>query len=667
MADIDRSDDIFKSTLDHLLEGCQIISFDWRYLYVNDAVVRHGRKAKSELLGHRMLDVYPGIDNTPLFETLARCMTTRAAEKMVNEFVYPDGSTAWFELSIQPVPEGLFIMSLDITEYKQAINALHESEQHYRLLFENNPQPMWVYDLETLAFLAVNEAAIQHYGYSRDEFLAMTIKDICPPEDILALLGDIAHTVVTMNQAGVWRHRKKDGSLIDVEITSHTLTFAGQAACVVLANDVTEHRRAEAVQQRMAFLIEVSSTLFSSRDYDDTLAHVARLAVPGIADWCAVDILEENGMLRRVAVVHTDPSKVEWAYELQRRYPPNPNSPRGIYNVLRTRQSEIYPVISEEMWASVADEEQRRIARELGLASVIVAPLVARERALGAITLVMAESDRHYDPDDLALVEELARRAAITIDNAWLYREAQTLNAELEQRVAERTAQLEVANKELEAFSYSVSHDLRAPLRAIDGFSRILLRKSAAELSPEAQRYLNLIRDNTRQMGQLVDDLLTFARLNRQPLKRETVTMSDLVQQSLDELKAEWEERQVDLRLGDLGTGEGDPALLKQVWINLLSNALKFTRRSVPALIEVGRLDANSEHVYFVKDNGVGFDMQYYDKLFGVFQRLHRAEDYEGTGVGLAIVQRVITRHGGRVWAEAQVDKGATFYFTVGS
>jgi PAS domain S-box-containing protein len=240
------------------------------------------------------------------------------------------------------------------------------------------------------------------------------------------------------------------------------------------------------------------------------------------------------------------------------------------------------------------------------------------------------------------------------------------LNQELEQRVLERTAQLDAANQELEAFSYSVSHDLRAPLRAIDGFSRILVRKSADELSPEAQRYLNLIRDNTQHMGRLVDDLLAFAHLNRQLLKRESVVMSRLVQQTLNDLKPEVAERQVDIHLGDLGTCAGDPSLLKQVWINLLSNALKFTRRSETALVEIGRLEEKGEHIYFVRDNGVGFDMQYYPKLFGVFQRLHRAEDYEGTGVGLAIVQRIITRHGGRVWAEAEVDRGATFYFTLG-
>ena len=258
--------------------------------------------------------------------------------------------------------------------------------------------------------------------------------------------------------------------------------------------------------------------------------------------------------------------------------------------------------------------------------------------------------------------------------------------AEKDGQLRQRADQLEAANKELEAFSYSVSHDLRAPIRAIDGFSRILLDEYVSTLSPDAQRYLQLVRSNTQQMGHLVDDLLTFSRLSRQALRRDTVDPVALVRQSLEELRAEQEGRQVKILVGELPTCEGDPALLKQVWINLLSNALKFTRKREVAVIEIGSariedcklqiadlpsvagqsaISNLQSAIYFVRDNGVGFDMQYAHKLFGVFQRLHRAEEYEGTGVGLAIVQRIIHRHGGRVWAEAEVEKGASIYFTI--
>jgi signal transduction histidine kinase len=236
------------------------------------------------------------------------------------------------------------------------------------------------------------------------------------------------------------------------------------------------------------------------------------------------------------------------------------------------------------------------------------------------------------------------------------------LNEDLKQKAVE----LEAANKELEAFSYSVSHDLRAPLRAIDGFARILMDKHMPQLLPEAQRYLKLVRDNATQMGELIDDLLAFSRLSRQPLKRQPVNPGDLARQVLQEIRPDQNGRHLQVSIGDLPPCQADPALLKQVFTNFLSNALKFTRRRDPAQIDIGSLNGNGEPVYFVKDNGVGFDMKYADKLFAVFQRLHRAEEYEGTGVGLAIVQRVIHRHGGRVWVEAETEKGATFYFTLG-
>jgi PAS domain S-box-containing protein len=227
--------------------------------------------------------------------------------------------------------------------------------------------------------------------------------------------------------------------------------------------------------------------------------------------------------------------------------------------------------------------------------------------------------------------------------------------------------QLSDANKELEAFSYSVSHDLRAPLRSIDGFSRILLDDFAAALPAEAQEYLRDVRDSARQMGQLVDDLLAFARLSRQPVKTQRVQTGELVRQGLGELRPGAHGRRVELVVADLPPCAGDAALLKQVWVNLLANALKYSRTRDPARVEVGvRADGQpGEVTYFVKDNGVGFDMRFAHKLFGVFSRLHRAEEFEGTGVGLAIVQRVVHRHGGRVWADARPGEGATFFFTL--
>ncbi len=239
------------------------------------------------------------------------------------------------------------------------------------------------------------------------------------------------------------------------------------------------------------------------------------------------------------------------------------------------------------------------------------------------------------------------------------------LNTGLERRVVERTAQLESANKELEAFSYSVSHDLRAPLRAVDGFSQALIEDYGQCLPDGGRQYLTTIRSESQRMGELIDDLLTFSRLSRAPLVSLPIDTTGLVCSVLKDLTAGFANRMLDIQVAELPGCEGDLALMRQVWINLLSNALKYTGRCESTAIEVGSRCQDGVTVYFVKDNGAGFDMRYAHKLFGVFQRLHRAEDYEGTGVGLAIVQRIVHRHGGRAWAEAVVNQGATFYFTL--
>jgi light-regulated signal transduction histidine kinase (bacteriophytochrome) len=253
------------------------------------------------------------------------------------------------------------------------------------------------------------------------------------------------------------------------------------------------------------------------------------------------------------------------------------------------------------------------------------------------------------------------------------------LNAELEQRVMERTEQLKVTNRELEvrnnelsvsnqeleAFSYSVAHDLRAPLRQIQRFSHLLLEGNSPDLAAEAPKYIRHIIEGAQHMGRLIDDLLKLSRVGRQALSLGVRDLATLVEDARRDLARETDGRDVRWRIGDLPWVECDAILMRQVFVNLLSNALKYTQRRQPAVIEIGHVNREGLPVVFVKDNGAGFDMKHAGKLFGVFQRLHRREDFEGTGVGLATVKRIIEKHGGRIWAEAGPDKGATFYFTL--
>jgi PAS domain S-box-containing protein len=363
------------------------------------------------------------------------------------------------------------------------------SEGHYQLLFERNPLPMWVYDPATLRFLTVNEAAIRHYGYSRKEFLGMTLQDIRPKEDIPALLADVKTNRFSPTAIGVWKHRKKNGALIDVEITAHEFQFGEKQARFVLAKDITEQLRAEA--------------------------------------------------------------------------------------------------------------------------------------------------------------------------------QVCQLNEELEERVSVRTAELTAANKELEAFSYSVSHDLRAPLRAIIGYSHLILEEYAVRLDAEGQRLLNVISSEALRMSQLIDDLLTFSRLSRQRVELTDIDMTRLALSAFQGLITAHPVPAPQLNIKTLPPARGDSTMLRQVFVNLLDNAIKFSSRRKDAAVEVGGSCDQNQNVYYVKDNGVGFDEKYRAQLFGVFQRLHADEEFAGTGVGLALVQRIILRHGGSVWAESKLGKGATFYFAL--
>ncbi|MFA7419145.1 MAG: response regulator [Melioribacteraceae bacterium] len=283
------------------------------------------------------------------------------------------------------------------------------------------------------------------------------------------------------------------------------------------------------------------------------------------------------------------------------------------------------------------------------------------------ITLIRKLEDkmRQTEENEKKLKEYVKELEDSLLERQKAEEEIKKLNEELENRVEERTAQLKTINQELEAFSYSVSHDLRAPLRALNGFAKILLEDHSDSFNSEAAGLLNSIIANAKKMSQLIDDLLSFSRLIRQEIKYSEVDMFSMAKSVFQELILGRDSQKIEFQLNNIPKAFSDPSMIRQVWINIISNAIKFSSLREKQIIEIGSRQEGNESVYYVKDNGVGFDMAYNSKLFSVFQRLHSLKDFEGTGVGLAIVQRIIHRQNGRVWAEGKVDEGATFYFSI--
>lgn len=475
-------------TFDSMIEGVQLIDFEWRYSYVNDSVLKYARLGREAMVGRTIMECYPGVEHTELFNVLNQAMTERVPVGLETEFQFPNNTKDWFELSVQPVPDGILILSTLTTTRHEAEALLHEQTALADSLLLAAPDAILEIDQAGLIRRA-NLEADRMFGYRQGEIPGMHIGTLIT-NDSMALF-DTA-TMDTTDPAGIVR------------------------------KEITGRRKNE-----KKFPIEVSLS-------------VAR-------------------------------------------------SGRGTFIIGSFRDI----------------TEKKKVEAQLN-----------------------------------------------------------NLTHHLESTVLLRTRQLEAINKELDAFSYSVSHDLRAPLRAIDGYSKILIEDYGGLVDQEGRDIMDTIRRNTKRMGQLIDDLLAFSRVGKQPVVSGEVDMDQLVKGIINEMISA-DGGRTDFCIQLLPPTNGDYNMLKQVLTNLISNAVKYSAKRQNPVVEIGSFRVNENQVYYVKDNGAGFDMTYYDKLFGVFQRLHSTRDFEGTGVGLAIVHRIISRHGGKVWAEGKEDEGATFYFSL--
>jgi len=436
----------------------------------------------------------------------------------------------------------------------------------------------------------------------------------------------------------------------EVRVASALANLAGSAISTAQLYEEQSRMRAaaEAAERRAKLLAEASTLLASSLDYETTLKQVAQLAVPDLADWCGVDMLGEDDSIKRLAVAHTDPAKVEWAKELQRRYPPDPNEERGVPNVLRTGRSEIYTDIRDEMLVEAArDDEHLRIMREIGFTSAMIVPLSVHGRIFGAIIFVTAESGRRYDSTDLAFAEDLGRRAAVAIENARLYRDAQE------------------SNRLKDEFLATVSHELRTPLTAMLGWAHMLRAGHLDERS--AAHALETIERNARSQAQLIDDLLDVSRIITGKLRLDLrqVDPGFFVESAIEAVRPAADAKEIRIqKVSEAGVAPvaGDPVRLQQVVWNLLSNAIKFTPRGGVVRVSLGMADSHVEIV--VSDNGVGIGSDFLPHVFDRFRQadMSTTRHHGGLGLGLSIVRHLVELHGGTVEAESAGEgRGASF------
>lgn len=887
--------------LDAMTEGCQIISWDWRYVYVNDVVAGQGRHTADELLNHSMMEMYPGIEQTELFATLQHCMVTRQAIRFDNQFIYPDGDVGWFDLSVQPVEEGLFILSSDITARKKAETETQKSAETMTALYETMRDLVIEHDLPQLLNTIVERATRLIHAESGGLYLCEperqqvrcvvsynTAKDFTG--NVLkygeGAAGKVAQTgePLILKDYGTWDGRARvyevghpfqavltvpmkwqeqvigvihileygKGREFNEEELRLVTSFANQAAMAVqnarlyamsqqeLADRKQAERKLYLQNQRLQALREIdmailaadtlekiifvglnqvrellecfqtSLTFFNEDTYKGWLytntppppltsecvqyplpiakellqtfqdeknvvcknranmplffqtlfgqdvkafcllplfsqgkmigilnllsdvvdffdhekidlgQEVANQIAIGITQNRLVEELRqlnvglEERVLDRTAQLSNALKRTETLYHISRSLTVFENLPDTLQTVVNDAAitlsanrvsllvfdlekhqvthfltggpgvGHIIQVPFDELMAGLTgwvlrekkptfspknrvdprespQVQQRRADTACG--SIIIVPLRYLDQVLGTLTAMNQPDEPDFTEQDLELLEAIANQTATALINARLYEGLQQTNQSLEKR----TIELEDANRELDAFSYSVSHDLRAPLRAINGFSHILLENYSSELPPEAENFLSHIQRSSELMTTLINDFLQLSRVGRQGLHRAEVDLSGLAQMISGELKITAPQRTVTFKIKAGLTANSDPGLMRIVLENLLHNAWKYTSKRSEAHIEFSVLPHNKNALtFFVRDNGVGFEMAYAGKLFGPFQRLHSEAEFEGTGIGLATVHRIISRHGGRIWAEAEPNKGATFFFTLG-
>lgn len=567
-------------------------------------------------------------------------------------------SSRWAVHMVGGQPVGILEINRDVTERVRA----EEERARLAAIIQSSSDAIMGKTVQGLV-TSWNPAAERMFGYLAEEIVGRSVFSIVPPE-----LHEEEHDLLARIRRGerIENHEtlriRKDGQRVPVAVSISPVwnpdgSISGAAT---IARDMTDRARAEEerarllreaewAENRLAFLAEASAVLSSSLEYETTLANVAHLAVPHVADWCTINIMDERGEMRRLVVTHTDPAKIELAGELERKYPPTPEAPTGAYRVMATGEPVLIPRVTEEMVVTgVRDAEHERLVRALGLTSFMIVPLRARNHVFGVLTFATAESGRHYSRDDLALAEDLARRAGAAVDNARLYQDAQE------------------ALRLREEFLSIASHELKTPLTALQLQAQLLHRVVGAgkgPLPPEtAVRVLDAVDRQVKRLTRLTNDLLDVSRISsgRFALERSDTDLAAVAADVVERFAAELAAAGcvVNMRAQEAVTGKWDRSRLDQMLSNLLANATKYGRGHP---VEV-RVEARGDVARLVvEDRGIGIPTEDLERIFDRFERLDSIERAGGLGLGLYIVRQIVDAHGGTVSVESRPGVGSVF------
>jgi PAS domain S-box-containing protein len=553
-------------------------------------------------------------------------------------------------------------LSAELADLKRIEEALRVSEERYRTLVESAPEAILVVDMDTGRFVDANENSTRLFGLEREELFKLGPLDISQPitpdgrpasELGSEKMREALHGGTPVFE---WIHRNSAGDNIYCEVRLMRLPGAERNLIRGSITDITERKRAEKALRQYVERLRITREMDRSILAAQSAEEIARVALRRLRDLVPAErvTVALKGPAPDEATVLAEDVDGDRIAAAGARLPIEPYGDLSHLIAEKLQRGETYLL---DVLNLPNPPPPIRELQTKGRRYYFIVPLLAHDELMGSLSLG-TDCLSELTTEHLEIAREVADGLAIAVQQARLYEQVGQHAAELERRVAERTA-------ELEAFSYSVSHDLRTPLLTIDGFSRMLLEDYSAQLDAEGQRLIKTICNNSQNMGRLIDDLLAFSRLGRQEIRPVEIKMSELVGEVCAELRAAAPERKLQFNLQPLPPADGDPRLIRQVLMNLLYNAVKFTGPKDVAIIEVGAEVEENQNVYYVKDNGVGFEMKYVDKLFGVFQRLHSDDEFAGTGVGLAFVQRILHRHGGRAWAEGEVGEGAIVHFTL--